>query len=349
MKRESKNISLQKVFYGVFLIGVVIFLGSQLKAVAAPLMLSIILSLVILPLANWLERIGFNRLFSGITIVGVVALLVIGIGLVGVVQLKELGSSIGDIENTFFSKLNRLTQVLPENFQPPKLREVDDIEKVLPEDLSFLGSFFGDALKLTGDVLTTLTLIPIFVFFILFYRGRISEFLEWIDSKGSGELTVATKESKEMVQSYLSGMGLVILINASLATGGLWAIGISYALLLGTLSALLTVIPYIGTFVGALIPIVFSFLTKDSLAYGFGVMALYAVIQFIENNFISPVVLGNSVNVNPFASVLALLVMSQYWGVIGMVVAVPLMAVLVILFDHSSVLKPLNLLFKNDN
>ncbi|HKK38361.1 MAG TPA: AI-2E family transporter [Cryomorphaceae bacterium] len=349
MERDKRNIKLARAVYIVALLGLLVYLGSILQPVIAPLVLSIILSLVILPLANGLEKIGFNRLFSGLTLVVVIALLILGVGFVGVIQLRDLGSSFGNIEQTFFSKLNRVVDHLPPSFQPPRLREIEDIEKILPDDLGLLGSFFGDALKLTGGVLSTLTLIPIFVFFILFYRRKISHFLEWVDSKGSGELTLATKESKKMVQSYLSGMGLVILINASLATGGLWAIGISYALLLGILSALLTVIPYIGTFVGALIPIAFAFLTKDSLAYGFGVMALYIIIQFIENNFISPVVLGNSVNVNPFASVLALLVMGHYWGVIGMLVAVPLTAVIVILFDHSKMLKPLNLLLKNDN
>ncbi len=151
-----------------------------------------------------------------------------------------------------------------------------------------------------------------------------------------------------MIQRYLSGLGLVVLINATLATVGLWAIGVSYALLLGILSAVLTVIPYIGTFIGALIPILFAFVTKDSLSYGFGVMGLYVLIQFVENNFISPVILGNSVNVNPFVAVLALLVMSQYWGVIGMLIAVPLTATIVILLEHTESLKPINIFLKND-
>jgi predicted PurR-regulated permease PerM len=329
-------------------IAAVLLLGSLLKSVLAPLVLSIVLALVILPAVNGLEKIGFNRLFSGLTVVSLIAITLLGIGFVAFIQLKDLGSSVGDIENTLFSRINTLANQLPENLQPPTLREVDDIEKVLPDNMGAVGSFLGDAIKLTGEVVGSITLIPIFIFFILFYRRRISQFLDWIDSNGSGEFKVATQESKQMVQSYLSGMGLVILINATLATLGLWGIGISYALLLGVISALLTVVPYIGTFLGALIPIAFAFLTKDSIAYGFGVMALYAVIQFTENNFISPIILGNSVNVNPFASILALLLMSQYWGVIGMVMAVPLMGILVILIDHSENLQSFNLLLKND-
>jgi predicted PurR-regulated permease PerM len=323
-------------------------LGSVLQSVLAPLTLSIIFALVILPMVNFFERIGFNRLFSSLTAVALIAVFLMGIGLVGFLQLQELGSSMGDLEQTFFSRINKIGDKLPSELRPPTLHEVDDIEKVLPDDLGLLGGFVGDAIKLTTEVFSTLTLIPIFVFFILFYRRRISKFLRWIDSKGTGDFKVATQESKDMVQSYLSGLGLVILINATLATLGLWTIGISYALLLGVLSALLTVIPYIGTFLGALIPILFAFITKDSIAYGFGVMALYAVIQFTENNFISPIILGNSVNVNPFASVLALLLMGQYWGIIGMVMAVPLMGILVILFDHSESLQSFNLLLKND-
>jgi predicted PurR-regulated permease PerM len=348
MKKESNSISLPNSAYLVFLLGVVIYLGSTLQSILAPVVLSIILALVILPMVNLLEKIGFNRLLSGLTSVVVIALFLIGIGFVFAIQLKDLGSSFGDIEQTVLSKLNSIISFLPNAVQPPDIEGVSDIKNMLPEDLGFLGSFAGNALKVTGGVLSTIALIPIFVFFILFYRGRISKFLNLLDGQGSSELRVVTKESKEMVQNYLSGMGLVILINATLTTTGLWAIGISYALLLGVFSAFLTVIPYVGTFVGALIPIAFAFLTKDSIFYGFAVMALYAVIQFVENNFISPVILGNSVNVNPFASILALLLMGQYWGLLGMVMAVPLMAILVILIDHSETVKPLNLLLKNE-
>lgn len=88
-----------------------------------------------------------------------------------------------------------------------------------------------------GGVLTTIMLISIFVFFILFYRGRISKFLKWFDNKGVGELRLVTKESKEMIQNYLLEMVLVILINATLTATRLWAIRITYALLLGVFSA----------------------------------------------------------------------------------------------------------------
>ena len=348
MKKEKSHISLQNATYLIFLLGVAIYLGSTLQSIVAPVVLSIILALVILPMVNLLEKIGFNRLFSGLTSVVVIALFLIGIGVVFALQLKDLGSSFGDIEKTFLSRLNSIIDFLPGAIRPPDIDGVEDIKNMLPEDLGFLGSFAGDALKVTGGVLSTMALIPIFVFFILFYRGRISQFLNQLDGEGTSELRVVTTESKKMVQGYLSGMGLVILINATLTTTGLWAIGISYALLLGVFSAFLSVIPYVGTFVGALIPIAFAFLTKDSIFYGFAVMALYAIIQFVENNFISPVILGNSVNVNPFASILALLLMSQYWGLLGMVMAVPLVAILVILIDHSAAIKPLNLLLKNE-
>jgi predicted PurR-regulated permease PerM len=348
MEKESNIISLQNATYLAILLGVIVYLGSTLQAIFAPMILSIIFALVIVPFVNLLERIGFNRLFSGLTSVLIVALLLLGIGFIFFVQLKDLASSFGDIEETVFARINSVIGVLPANLQPPDIKVMGDIEQLLPEDLGFLGSFFGNAAKVTGGVLTTMTLLPIFVFFILFYRGRISKFLKWLDNQGSGELRLITKESKEMIQNYLSGMGLVILINATLTTTGLWAIGISYALLLGVFSALLSVIPYVGTFVGALFPIAFAFLTKDSIYYGLGVMALYIVIQFVENNFTSPIILGNSVNVNPFASILALLIMGQYWGLIGMVIAIPLMAVLVILIDHSEKIKSLNLLLKNE-
>ncbi len=339
---------LKYLFYLAATLGLVLLLGSLLRPVFAPLVLSTILALVILPMVKWLEGLGLNRLLSCLIPVVTTAIVVLALGTMAAFQLRELNTSAGSFEKSFFEKVNRLSQYLPEGIKPPVMRNTEDLDKIMPEDMGMVGSFLSDFISATGGVLTTMSLLPIFIFFILFYRNRVNLFLGSLDSKISSEFRKTISQSKSMIQRYLSGLGLVVLINATLATIGLWAFGISYALLLGVLSAVLTVIPYIGTFIGALIPVLFAFVTKDSLSYGLGVMALYMVIQFVENNFISPIILGNSVNVNPFVAILALLVMNQYWGVIGMLIAVPLTATMVILLEHSDNFTAVNVFLKND-
>lgn len=183
--------------------------------------------------------------------------------------------------------------------------------------------------------------------FTLIFRVRAWDFIKECDKVFGTELVYLVKKSESVIQHYIGGLGLVTLIIGTLATVGLWIIGIPYALLFGICSALLAVIPYIGTFVGALIPALFAFAVKDSYAYGLAVMALYLGIQLIDNNFISPYILGNQVNINPLASVLALTSFYMYWGLIGTIIAIPVIAILQILMLQIPILKPFALLIRH--
>lgn len=348
MSNKPSQFSIQKSAYFLIIATIITVLSYLLKPVLAPLVLSIILALVFLPIAAWLEKYGFNRFFSSFTTVVSIMLVFLGIATIGFFQLQQLVGQYGNLEQKFFAKVTEFTDMLPDSFQTPTLSEMEDVEKILPDDLTTLEPVLSGIIKISSDLFSTLFFIPIFMFFILFYRGRVLRFTNQIESTNSGNINQVIQESKDIIQKYLSGMGLVILIIATLATLGLWALGIKYALLLGIFSAVLTIVPYIGTITGALIPILFAFLTKDSAAYGVGVMALYAVIQIAEANFISPLILGNSVNVNPFVSIIVLLIMGQFWGIIGMIVAVPLTAILVVLISHSEKYAPINILLKND-
>lgn len=345
---ESQSLSIQKIASYIFVIAAILFVSYLLKPVFAPLLLATIIALAFLPIVNWLEKHGFNRLFSSFTTVAGLGLFFLGIATIGYFQLRQFIKEYPNLEMQFFRKLNEFTQLLPQGFKPPTLREVEDIEKILPNDLTTLEPFFSGVLALSGDLITTLTMLPIYLFFILFYRAKIVRFSAKIESSYSGNIHQVMHESKEVIQKYLSGLGLVVLIIALLATIGLWALGIEYAFLLGSLSAILTIIPYIGTLAGAIIPIVIAFLTKDAAAYGFAVMALYAVIQIAEANIITPLIMGNNVNINPFVSILVLLIMSQFWGVIGMIVAIPLTAIIIVTTSHSNRFSAINLLLKND-
>jgi predicted PurR-regulated permease PerM len=348
MANTTSELNIQKIAAFSIIVALALLLFYLLKSVLAPLVLSVILALVFLPIANWLEKYRFNRFFSTLTTVVSIALFFIGIAIIGFFQFQQLIGQYSNLEQKFFAKINHFTEMLPDNFQPPTMSEVQDVEKILPDDLSTLQPVFSSIIKVSGELFSTLFFIPIFMFFILFYRGKVVRFSNKLETGDSGNINKVLQESKSIIQKYLSGMGLVILIIASLATLGLWLMGIKYALLLGILSAVLTIVPYIGTITGALIPILFAFLTKDSAAYGLGVMALYAVIQIAEANLISPLILGNSVNVNPFVSILALLVMGPFWGIIGMIVAVPLTAILVVLISHSKRYAHINILLKNE-
>src|SRR5690606_21676847 len=108
----------------------------------------------------------------------------------------------------------------------------------------------------------------------------------------------------------------------------------------GILSGILTIIPYVGIFIGAALPTLMALITKDSAWYAVGVIGVFAVVQFLEGNFITPRVTGSKVSINALAAIIALLLGGKMLGIAGMILAVPAIGILKIVLSYSKRLKP---------
>ena len=130
------------------------------------------------------------------------------------------------------------------------------------------------------------------------------------------------------------------IIVAILNTVGLLILGIEHAIFFGVLSGILTIIPYVGIFIGALLPTLMALITKDSAWYAVGVVGVFFFVQFLEGNFISPRITGSKVSINALAAIIALLLGGKILGIAGMILAVPAIGVLKIMLAYSRRLKP---------
>lgn len=117
-------------------------------------------------------------------------------------------------------------------------------------------------------------------------------------------------------------------------------LGIKHAIFFGIFSGILTIIPYIGIFIGAALPVLMALITKDSAWYAVGVVGVFAFVQFLEGNFITPRITGSKVSINALAAIIALLLGGKVLGIAGMILAVPAIGILKIVFAYSRRLKP---------
>jgi predicted PurR-regulated permease PerM len=181
----------------------------------------------------------------------------------------------------------------------------------------------------------------------LLYRDRFKAFIASV-LPPSNEAN--WKEDIESVlQGYISGLLLVTIIIAILNTVGLAILGIEHAIFFGVFSGLLTIIPYIGIFIGALLPALFALLTKDSIWYTVGVIGIFSFVQFLEGNFITPKITGSKVSINALAAIVALLIGGKILGIAGMILAVPITGVLKVILAHSNNLKPFVILLDDND
>lgn len=333
----------------VVVAAILIYVLYLLKAIFAPFALALLLALIVLPLAKKIESIGMNRVLSALISTLSIVVIIGSLAVLAFFQFKDLAADFPRLTSELAERGNNLIDRLPEELLPANVHEMEDVMKMVPQFLTSQSAFFGNAISATTGMIGMILLIPIYMVFILVYRAKFVRFLQTMDHRQGSELSRSSLEAKEVAQNYLTGLGWVILIIATLNSLGLWMIGIKYALLFGAFSALLTVIPYVGTTLGALIPVVFALLTKDSVWYPVAVAGWYLFVQFLEGNFITPYVVGRSVNINPLAAVISLLIAAKFWGIIGMIIAIPMMAMLEIVLSHSDSLRHFTIMLRNDD
>lgn len=202
-------------------------------------------------------------------------------------------------------------------------------------------SIFGSAANITTTVIENLALIVVYVFCFLYYRDHFRQFLFRVvkTDQRTGAMHVVHK-IEEVTQSYLAGLLLVILIVAMLNITGLLLLQVRYAIFFGIVASLLAIIPFIGMSIGASLPALYTLIETGSPLRALGVVVMFLGIQFLEGNFITPGITGHKVSINPLAAIMGLILGGQLWGLPGMILSIPIVAVLKVVFDVTPGMEP---------
>jgi len=218
--------------------------------------------------------------------------------------------------------------------------------KWLENNISSFGKTGQEILtKFVNSLATFITfmgLIPIYTFFMLYYRQVFKEFITMVsnDKTQKENANELVDTIIEVVKKYVVGLFTVTLIITVLNILGLWIIDIEHAIFFGSVAGLLTIIPYVGVFIGSSLPILFAFISKESIYYPLAVFVWFQAVQWIEGNFITPKVVGSQVSLNPLIAILALLIGAAVWGIPGMILFTPLTAIVKVILDSILATKP---------
>src|SRR5690606_8496288 len=197
---------------------------------------------------------------------------------------------------------------------------------------TYLSAFFGSA----GNTIASSILIPLYMFFMLYYRIFFIEFFfKAFYSTPENKVKTNLDIIYDVIRSYLFGLITVMGIVAILNSVGLLVLGIDNAWFFGTLAALLLLIPYIGITIGSILPALFALATKDSAYYALGIIIWFQIVQVFEGNFITPNIVGGKVNISPLVSIISLLLGGKLFGLAGLILALPMVAVIKVLLDAS--------------
>lgn len=312
------------------------------RVIFIPLSISFLFAIVLNPLLKRLERTRLNRVFSISIVMLAFVVLLTGFIAFSSYQIGNLVADLPNIESKVLTMLEKASDKVSNTFS----LSLSDQENIIKSIRENTGTYLASMVSTTSSFLTILVQIPIYIFLILLYKNKFRAFVERGFHKTKAETETGITEVKDVIQGYVFGMFLVICVLAILNSIGLLLLGIDYAIFFGVLSAVLTVIPYIGNFIGGFFPFLIAIVTKDSMWYAVGVVAVYAVIQFLEGNFITPNIMSSRVSINPLVALLALIAGGQILGIAGLILAIPVVGILKVLFNHSQTLKPLVVLME---
>jgi predicted PurR-regulated permease PerM len=318
-----------------FVIGAVVLA----REIVIPMAFAGLLSIVMLPAVRKMEKKIPTAL--AILIMILVSLIVmVGLFYLVINQVASLVSDLPNIQTQLDTYIRQFSDMLKKEYNI----STSDQNKLISEAAGKLSTILGTIIMSTTGILSALVQIPIYIFLFLIYREKFSEFLRQM----LGDDKLKWKNDVErVVQGYVTGLFLVTCIIATANTIGLLALGINHAIFFGVLSGVLTIIPYIGIFIGALLPVVMALITKDSIWYAVGVVIIFSLVQFAEGNFITPRITGSKVSINALAAIIALVIGSKILGLAGMILAIPAIGLIKILLSHSRVLHPFVILLED--
>ena len=317
------------VIIGLSILGIILC-----RDIVIPLAFAVFLALVMLPLVKKIERRTGTTLAVSIVVIGGMIIF----GLLFWLLINQIISLVADLPNLQERTNKFLSSIKGLMWTELNIGKTQRNEMV-QDFLKSVSVYLGDFLVTTSNTLATVIQIPIYMFLLLIYRDKFKLFFLSVVPNNDNEM-IWKKDIEKVTQGYITGLMLVTLIVAALNTIGLLFLGIEHAIFFGLLSGVLTIIPYVGIFIGALLPTLMALITKDSAWYAVGVIAVFAVVQFLEGNFITPRITGSKVSINALAAIIALLLGGKILGIAGMILAVPAIGVLKIMLAYSNRLKP---------
>lgn len=340
-----------KAVYLSLLIIIIVFFMIMAKPILVPLMVSGYIAMLMTPFCNKLEDHKIPRSLAAFAALLLCTVIIGGILYFVVTQLQLFTNDLqADVEQN----LNDLAISI--NKSVMDFCGIDlgmhygfEFKKII----AFINSGNTNVRELvfmTLGTLSTVLLLPVFIFFLLIYRDHFAVFVTKVFAKQRNKLLLEHIASiRHVVHSYLIGAGKVMLILGVINTIVLFSLGIKHAIFFGMLAGMLNIIPYLGPFIGATLPFFFALLTKDSLFYPFAVVVSFTLIQLMESSWLTPKITGANVNLNAFITFLGLLIGGTIWGIVGMILIIPTIAILKKLFELNPDLEPYAYLFGEEN
>lgn len=320
------------------------------QGIISPLLLSLLFAILLRPVAGFFnEKLRLPNVLASLIAVALFMLFFTAIFYFITIQLADMSNEWGTIKNNVMIHYNNIQNYIRDTFSISKGEQNQMFSEATSGSMDTGKQIVGNTLASFTDSMLNLILIPIYMFLILLYRTHFVKFLcKLYDEKYHRKLQDILYTIKTAVQSYILGLLFEMVIVSVLTTIGLMIIGVKYAILLGVITGLLNLIPYIGIVIAGILTIIASLTGSSDLSIIIGIIVVNIIVQFIDNNILVPIVVSSKVEINSIASIAGIIIGGAVAGISGMFLAIPVMAIMKVIFDRIPSLEPWGYLLGDD-
>ncbi len=325
------NQTLRVLLLFVLVFGILYFAS----AVLIPLTFGMVLSMLLLPVCHWLQSKGMGNGLA--SILSVVALLVVIGGMLTLLQyqLSDLAEDLSKIEERVNNIIAGLKDYVKQHFGISYREQ----QKIIKEQQgSTMGQAAGMVTTLISSfagILVDAILVLVYTFLFIFYRAHFKKFiLRLFKPDNRKEAEVVLGNAGKVTQSYLGGLGMMIVMLWIMYGIGFTVAGVNNALFFAVLCGVLELVPFAGNITGTSITVLMALAQSGDTRVVVGVLITYGLVQLIQTYLLEPLVVGDRLNINPLFTILIIVIGEAVWGIPGMVLAVPLLGMFKIVCDH---------------
>ena len=360
-----------KIFFGILIFYSIIVIFKKFSILGYTLscvIIAVIFAYIIDPLVNYLERKGIKRQF-GVIIVYITVILIFAVLIISVIpktinEISNLLTSLPDMVDTltknvndsmseFFAKFN---VELPDNFidvykkSNPKVEgnvETPEIVSNILDSITkavnkLVGNMQESLMKSASNLLSKLyglvtgvfrlLLVLIFSFYFSVDKEKFTlKLKKAIPNKHRKDVTYLATRIDTALQQFIRGRLLMAIFVGVLTMIYLLILRVDFAIIIGLMTCVAEIIPYIGPFLGSAPAVLFAFM--DSPIKALWVLILFVLIQWVENNILAPKLIGDSTGLSPLIVLISIIIGGGLFGVWGMVISVPITSIIFILVD----------------
>ncbi|MCD6064158.1 MAG: family transporter [Flavipsychrobacter sp.] len=344
-----KNINLLKAIriLGFFFL---LFAGLHYaQSFLVPVVFAALLAMLFTPLSDRMERKGLDRGWA----VLVCVLILVGVfaGIIFLVswQINDLLSNADQLQQQFTAAIGKVKAYVGTKLGITPEQQQQMLKQQQSSSPGKASQTIATLLAGLGGILTNIVLVLVYTYLFMYFRTHLRNFvLKLTPAEDMNRAEKIMDTTSGVIQKYLSGLALMIVCLWIMYSIGFSIVGVKHAIFFAILCGLLEIVPFVGNITGTTLTALFTLAQGGDKNDIIGILVVYAIVQFVQSYLLEPLVVGRAVNINPLFTILVIVFGEFIWGIPGMILALPLLAIAKIIFDNVQPLHPYGYLVGED-